>query len=209
MFGPFRTQELTDDFKPHVRLVVLEEDLLKTFVQRSSPAPQWSILCVGWKRGATNKFRFDGAFGVKFLFIGGANCCPFPKDIIAPVCPWQLSWMTWMASTHHRMVVRLLAERLSFTWQVPQSYQRTLFSLPQPSFSGRFKHVMRKETAGCKSCLLHLHRKSNWATVWWKAWACFSGRNVAVVLLQIMKRWLAAGVVHNMMMALRKLVNIF
>ncbi len=44
---------------------------------------------------------------------------PFPMDIMAPVCPRQLSWTAWEASTHHRMVVRLSAERLSFMWQVP------------------------------------------------------------------------------------------
>ncbi len=41
---------------------------------------------------------------------------PFPMDIMAPVCPWQLLWTAWEASTHHRMVVRLSAERLSFMW---------------------------------------------------------------------------------------------
>jgi hypothetical protein len=44
---------------------------------------------------------------------------PFPINIMAPVCLRQLSWTAWEASTHHRMVVRLSAERLSFIWQVP------------------------------------------------------------------------------------------
>ncbi len=44
---------------------------------------------------------------------------PFPINIMAPVCPQQLSWTAWEASTHHRIVVRLSAERLSFIWQVP------------------------------------------------------------------------------------------
>ena len=44
---------------------------------------------------------------------------PFPNDIMAPVCPRQSLWTAWEASTHHPMVVRLSAERLSFIWQVP------------------------------------------------------------------------------------------
>ena len=44
---------------------------------------------------------------------------PFPMDIMAPVCPRQSLWTAWEALTHHRMVVRLSAERLSFMWQVP------------------------------------------------------------------------------------------
>ncbi len=44
---------------------------------------------------------------------------PFPMDIMAPVCPQQSSWTAWEALTHHCMVVRLSAERLSFMWQVP------------------------------------------------------------------------------------------
>ncbi len=44
---------------------------------------------------------------------------PFPIEIMAPVCPWQLSWTAWEASTHYSMVVRLSAEILSFIWQVP------------------------------------------------------------------------------------------
>jgi hypothetical protein len=43
----------------------------------------------------------------------------FPMDIMAPVCPQQLLGTAWEASTHHHMVVRLSAERLSFMWQVP------------------------------------------------------------------------------------------
>ncbi len=39
---------------------------------------------------------------------------PLPSDNIAPVWPWQLSWMAWEASTNHRKHVRLLADRLSF-----------------------------------------------------------------------------------------------
>ncbi len=39
---------------------------------------------------------------------------PLPSNNIAPVWPWQSSWMAWEASTHHRRHVRLLADRLSF-----------------------------------------------------------------------------------------------
>ena len=47
---------------------------------------------------------------------------PLPSDIIAPVCPLQLSWTAWDASTHQLTHVIFSAERLSFVCLVPWRY---------------------------------------------------------------------------------------
>ena len=45
--------------------------------------------------------------------------------------------------------------------------------------------------------------------MWWKVCACASGRNLADASSQIVKRWLAAGVAHDVVMASGKSVRIF
>ena len=45
--------------------------------------------------------------------------------------------------------------------------------------------------------------------VWWKACACASGRKLADTLSQIVKRWSAAGVAHDVVMASGKMVRTF
>jgi hypothetical protein len=113
---------------------------------------------------------------------------PLPSDIIALVWPRQSSWMAWEASTHHLRHVRVSADRLSFMWRVSRRYWRMHLSLPQSSLSGRFTHVVRKETAVWISQQVCLQRNRSWATVWWKACACASGRNLALLSLHTVKR---------------------
>ncbi len=40
-----------------------------------------------------------------------------PSDMMAPMCP--RSWVVWEALTHHRIVVRLFVDRLSFMCRMP------------------------------------------------------------------------------------------
>ncbi len=67
-----------------------------------------------------DKFRFHGAFGVDFLFVGETDCCSFSEG-------------------HHCFC--------SFMRRIPQRYLRACLSLPQSSLSGRLTRVVRKKTA--------------------------------------------------------------
>ncbi len=82
-----------------------------------------------------------------FCLLEKLIAAPFPRDIIDPVWPRQLSCTAWGASTHQWIVVRLSAKRFSFMWCFPRRYLRFHLSLPQSSSTGRLTWVVRKETA--------------------------------------------------------------
>ncbi len=82
-------------------------------------------------------------------------------------------------------------------------------SLPQSSLSGRLTRVVRKETAVWISLRVRLQRNRSWVTVWWKAWACASDRNLALLSSRTVKWGSAPGVAQDVVMGSGKLVSIF
>jgi hypothetical protein len=71
---------------------------------------------------------------------------PLPRDIVAPVCPLQLSCVAKEASTHHLITFRLSALRISGRCTVHLIYLNSRFSFDQSSSSGFLTLVVRNDT---------------------------------------------------------------
>jgi hypothetical protein len=99
---------------------------------------------------------------------------PLPRDIVAPVCPLQLSRVAKEASTHHLITLRLSALRMSGRCIVHLMYLSSRLSFDQSSSSGFLTLVVRKATPDCMSFLALADANNSCATQWWNAIARFS-----------------------------------
>ena len=111
------------------------------------------------------------------------------------MCPLQLWWTAYAASTQHQDSVRESTKSIRGMFMVPFKYPSTCLILPQLSSSGVFTCIVRKVVAGCMLHLACVLRNNSYAVAWWNAIACSSGNGLAFELSCTLKRWSATRLV--------------
>ena len=93
---------------------------------------------------------------------------PPPKDIVDPVCPLVSGWTEYDVSTHHLIIVRLYALKISGILISRLAYCSRRFSFTQSSSSGSQTLVERNDKDVYMYFLALDHANNNCATVWWR-----------------------------------------
>ena len=104
---------------------------------------------------------------------------PFPSDIISPLCHLLSQWELYEAYTYHP--IKDIFSNVSFNFICLVKFRcfSNLFNFPQSSSSGCLNLVVINATAVWISLRDRLHMNSSCDVVWWKFWACSSGRYLA------------------------------
>ena len=118
---------------------------------------------------------------------------PYPRVIIDPSFPLQLSCVLYDASTHHFIIDSESTLMVIFMCFLPFIYFKQLFNFIQASSSGFFTLVVKNSSVVCIALLYLGDIYISYSVAWWKAISCSSGIYTASDLSIILNKWSPYG----------------